>query len=67
MTVTGLLPVVVVRLHGPEALKVVADAVSGVSTVKLNIAVGSAAAPRTIASDFIGRRPLVAPKERHVG
>jgi hypothetical protein len=37
MTVTGLLPDVVVRLHGPDALKTtVADAVSGVSTVRLS-------------------------------
>jgi hypothetical protein len=36
MTVTGLLPDVVVRLHGPDALKVVADAVRGVSTVRLS-------------------------------
>lgn len=53
MTVTGLVPVVVVRLQGPVALKVVADAVNGVSTVRLSTAVDSAAVPRTIASDFI--------------
>jgi hypothetical protein len=41
MTVTGLVPVVVVRLQGPVALKVVADAVSGVSTVRLSTAVRS--------------------------
>ena len=53
ITVTGLVPVVVVRLQGPDALKVVADAVGGVSIVRLSTAIGNAAVPRIIASDFI--------------